>query len=392
MPLVKPHGPDRVLRPRLVPEPDRSALLADARRMPAVPLTSREASDLLMLGMGAYTPLAGPMGSRDWQATVSHQRLADGTFWPIPITVSATRTVAETVRPGSQVALTWAGQPVAVLHLEEKYAIDAGYECQQVFGTTDAAHPGVAKVLAQGPVNLAGPVAVLSEGGYRRRYLGLYLTPAEARRQFTERGWSRVAALQTRNPLHRSHEFLAKIALEVCDGLFIHQVLGRLKPGDIPAEIRVQAVDRLVAHYFVPGTVVQAGCPLEMRYGGPREALLHAVIRQNFGVSHLVVGRDHAGVGRYYGPYDAQRAFQQLQPNDLEIRPLAIDLTFYCRRCDQMASRKTCPHPDTDRVIISGTRLRELLATGQSVPDHFSRPEVLDVLCQYYATVPSGGA
>lgn len=388
MPLVNPHGPDGVLRPRQVPEPERSQLAGHARTLPAITVTSREASDLFMLGMGAFTPLAGFMGSRDWQSTVSRSRLADGTFWPMPITVSASRALADPLPLGREVALWFQGAPVAIMRLDEKYAIDALYECQQVFGTTDAAHPGVAKVLAQGPVNLAGPVSVLSDGGYRRRYAGLHLTPLEARQQFAARGWSRVAALQTRNPLHRSHEFLAKIALEVCDGLFIHQVLGQLKSGDIPAEVRVQAVDRLVAHYFVPGTVIQAGCPLEMRYGGPREALLHAVIRQNFGASHLLVGRDHAGVGQFYGPYDAQRAFLALRPDDLEIRPLAIDLTFYCRRCDQMASLKTCPHGTQDRVIISGTRLRELLAAGAPVPDHFSRPEVLEVLQRHYAVDP----
>ena len=241
--------------------------------------------------------------------------------------------------------------------------------------------------MGQREVNLAGPVRVFSEGRYPADYPGLYMRPAETRKAFEERGWSTVAALQLRNPMHRSHEHLAKIAVEVCDGLLIQQILGKLKPGDIPAEVRVKAVDTLVQHYFVKGTCLQAGVPLEMRYGGPREALLHAVFRQNFGCSHLIVGRDHAGVGEYYGPFDAQKIFDEIPAGSLELRPLKIDVTFYCGKCDGMATGRTCPHGKQDRVAVSGTMLRKTLSEGGEVPDHFSRPEVLAILKEYYATL-----
>jgi sulfate adenylyltransferase len=242
-------------------------------------------------------------------------------------------------------------------------------------------------VMAQPDVNLAGPVKVFSEGQYPAQYKGLYKRPAETRKLFEEKGWSTVAALQLRNPMHRSHEYLAKVAIEVCDGVLIHQKLGKLKPGDIPAEVRVRAVDALVQNYFVKDTCIQAGVPIDMRYGGPREALLDAVFRQNFGCSHLIIGRDHAGVGDYYGPFDAQRIFDEIPPESLEIRALKIDWTFYCYKCDGMASGRTCPHGKEDRVTVSGTMLRKTLSEAGEVPEHFSRPEVLAILKEYYATL-----
>ena len=238
--------------------------------------------------------------------------------------------------------------------------------------------------MAQGEVNLAGPVQVLSEGAYAQDFKGLYLRPIETRGLFAERGWSRVAAFQTRNPMHRSHEYLAKLAIEICDGLLIHQVLGKLKPGDIPAEVRAQAIDALVKNYFAPDTVIQAGYPIEMRYGGPREALLHALFRQNFGCSHLVVGRDHAGVGDYYGPLDAHRIFDTLDPGSLEIEALKLDVTFYCDICQGTATNRTCPHDEAHRLAISGTRLREMFANNEPIPATFSRPEVIEVLRVHY--------
>jgi sulfate adenylyltransferase len=316
-------------------------------------------------------------------------RLADGTFWPIPITLSTGMGEAARLREGEDVALEdeESGELMAVLTVREKYSIDRAHECRHVFWTMDPAHPGVANVMSQGDVNLAGPVKVLSEAGYPARYPGLYMRPDETRRLFEEKGWSTVAALQLRNPMHRSHEALAKIAVEVCDGVLIQQILGKLKPGDIPAEVRVRAVNTLVERYFVRDTCIQAGVPLEMRYGGPREALLHAVFRQNFGCSHLIVGRDHAGVGDYYGPFDAQKIFDEIPSDALELKPLKIDWTFYCVKCDGMASLKTCPHDARDRVIVSGTLLRKTLSEGGEVPDHFSRPEVLAILKEYYASL-----
>ena len=383
--LVPPHGGGE-LKPLLVPEPEREAELERAQTLRSVPITSREASDLVMLAMGAYTPLDGFMGHDDWRSVCVYMSLANGCFWPIPITLSCDRNLADGIGPGEEVALTDpdSGHIMATMKVTEKYFIDKALECAEVFRTTDTDHPGVAKVMNQGEVNLAGPVRALSEGEYPRTYAGFYMRPAETRALFQSKGWSKVAAFQTRNPMHRSHEHLAKIAIEVCDGLLIHQVLGKLKPGDIPAEVRVRAIDTLVENYFVADTVIQAGYPIEMRYAGPREALLHALFRQNFGCSHLVVGRDHAGVGSYYGPFDAHQIFDELDPGSLETQALKIDLTFYCHACNGMATNRTCPHDDDQRLTISGTRLREMFANHETVPPEFSRPEVLKVLQAYY--------
>ena len=384
--LVAPHGGGQ-LKPLLIPEAERDEERERARSLKQVPMTSRETSDLIMLAMGAYTPLDGFMGHDDWHGTCADMRLADGTFWPIPITLSCARDLAESIVPEEEVALvdSGTGEIMGVLEVTETYTTDRDFECGHVFRTTDPKHPGVAKVLDAAAVNLAGRVLALSEGIYPERYPGLYLRPAETRALFAEKGWSTVAAFQTRNPMHRSHEYLAKVAVEVCDGVLIHQVLGALKPGDIPAEVRTQAIDALVQHYFVPGTCVQAGYPIEMRYAGPREALLHALLRQNFGCSHLIVGRDHAGVGDYYGPFDAHHIFDTLPEGSLITQPLKMDVTFHCRRCDGMATMRTCPHEGGDRLQISGTRLREMFRNGEDIPPQFSRPEVLEVLRAYYA-------
>jgi sulfate adenylyltransferase len=383
--LVPPHGAGS-LKPLLLPEAERAEALQRAGRLKQVPLSSREVSDLFMLGMGAYTPLDGFMGEADWRGCCEHMQLADGLFWPIPITLSCTQDLGDTIEIGEDVALVdgETGETLGIQTVEEKYSIDRDFECSHVFRTTDNAHPGVAKVMSQGPVNLGGPVRALSEGHFPETYAGLYFRPAETRAMFLEKGWSNVAAFQTRNPMHRSHEYLAKIAIEICDGLLIHQVLGALKPGDIPAEVRVAAIDALTKNYFVAGTVLQAGYPIEMRYAGPREALLHAVFRQNFGCSHLVVGRDHAGVGDYYGPYDAHHIFDTLPEGSVKTQALKIDITFYCYKCNGMATGKTCPHTAADRLAISGTRLREMFANGESIPPEFSRPEVVTVLRKFY--------
>ena len=258
------------------------------------------------------------------------------------------------------------------------------------FAPTDPKHPGVEKVMAQGEVNIAGRVSVLSEGEYPEKYKGLYLRPEESRAEFMRRGWSKVAAFQTRNPMHRSHEHLAKIAAEVCDGVFIHQVLGELKAGDIPAEVRTRAIQAMIDNYFEPNIAIQAGYPIEMRYAGPREALIHALIRQNFGCSHLIVGRDHAGVGDYYGPYDAQHIFDELPEGALLCQALKIDVTFFCYKCGGMATAKTCPHDPKHHLSVSGTRQREMLSKGEEVPPEFGRPEVIAILREYYQGLAKG--
>jgi len=383
--LVPPHGAE-TLKPLLAADRDRAAQIERAEALPKIPLTSREVSDLFMLGMGAYTPLDGFMGEADWRGACVDMRLASGIFWPIPITLSAGRDVADGLGQGDEAALVdgETGAVLGIITVREAYAIDKQLECAEVFRTTDTAHPGVAKVMAQEAVNIAGPVVVLSEGHFPQTYEGLYFRPAETRAMFEEKGWSTIAAFQTRNPMHRSHEYLAKIAIEVCDGVFIHQVLGALKPGDIPADVRVAAIDALVKNYFADGTAIQGGYPIEMRYAGPREALLHAVFRQNFGCSHLIVGRDHAGVGDYYGPFDAHHIFDTLPQGSLETQPLKIDITFFCYACGGMATARTCPHGADDRLAISGTRLREMFANHEKIPDEYSRPEVIAVLQAFY--------
>ncbi|MFH0903386.1 MAG: sulfate adenylyltransferase, partial [Pseudomonadota bacterium] len=304
----------------------------------------------------------------------------------IPITLSTKKDVADGIKTGSEIALIddETGDLMATMKVEEKYSIDKAYECKQVFRTDDLEHPGVRKVMDQGDVNLAGPVKVLSESYYPEQFKDVYMRPAESRKAFEQNGWKTVAALQLRNPMHRSHEYLAKIAIEVVDGLFIHQLVGKLKEGDIPADVRVKAINVLVEKYFVKGTCIQGGYPMEMRYAGPREALLHGVFRQNYGCSHLIVGRDHAGVGNYYGPFDAQKIFDEIPEGGLLLKPMKIDWTWYCYKCRGMASARTCPHGKEDRLTVSGTMVRKTLSEGGDLPADFSRPEVLEILKGYY--------
>jgi sulfate adenylyltransferase len=349
-------------------------------------MTTRETGDLIMLGIGGFTPLDGFMDEADWKGVCKDMKMKNGIFWPIPITLSASEEDAGKVKEGTEVCLV-SGETqeiMGTMKVTQKYKIDKEYECKQVFTTTDPQHPGVKMVMDQKPVNLAGPVKVLSESYFPTEFGDVYQRPAEARKKFDELGWSRVAALQLRNPMHRSHEYLAKIAVEICDGLYIHQLVGKLKPGDIPADVRVKSINVLVEKYFVKNTCIQGGYPLDMRYAGPREALLHAVFRQNYGCSDLIVGRDHAGVGSYYGPFDAQKIFTQLWEGALITKPMNIDWTFWCNKCGTMASMKTCPHGKDDRVLLSGTVVRKTLSEGGQLDPHFSRPEVLQILQEYY--------
>ena len=382
MPLVAPHGGGG-LKPLALSGESLSAEKARARTLPQLRISSREKGDLVMLGIGGFTPLDGFMTRADWEGVCERHRTAAGVFWPIPITLSS----KERIDAGKDVALLdpESGDPLATMRVVETYKIDKKRECEAVFRTTNAAHPGVAMVMQQGDFNLAGPVKVLSDGGFKARYGALFMTPAETRAQFERLGWSRVAAFQTRNPMQRAHEYLVKTAIEVCDGVLVHSLLGQLKAGDIPAEVRTRAIAVLIEKYFRPGTVVQAGYPLDMRYAGPREALLHALFRQNYGCSHLIVGRDHAGVGKYYGPFDAHRIFDEIPARALETRPLKMDVTFWCYRCIGMASGRTCPHGEQDQLQVSGTQLRKWLEDAAEVPPEFSRPEVLAVLREYYA-------
>ncbi len=386
MALVKPHG-GGALKPLALSGEALAAEIARAGKLPRLTVSSREKGDLIMLGIGGFTPLDGFMTHADWEGVCDGMRTTSGLFWPIPITLSASAEQAAAFPVGGDIALADPddGSVLATMLVTEKYAIDKAHECASVFRTAETEHPGVQMVMAQGEVNLAGPVKVLSDGGFKARYGSLFMTPAETRAEFERLGWSKVAAFQTRNPMHRSHEYLAKVAIEVCDGVLIHSLLGNLKPGDIPADVRTRAIAVLSENYFLGKTVVQAGYPLDMRYAGPREALLHALFRQNYGCSHQIVGRDHAGVGSYYGPFDAHHIFDQIPPGALETQALKIDWTFWCYRCGGMASARTCPHGEADRLNVSGTKLRKWLSEGAEVPAEFSRPEVLEILREYYA-------
>ena len=405
--LVAPHG-GKGLVCCLLHGNERTAEQEKAKGLKKIKISDRAKGDLIMMGIGGFSPLNGFMGKADWKGVVENFTMADGTFWPLPITLDVSKADADAIKVGDEVALESDGEIYATMKISEKFEMtdaDKKWECEKVFkgqGEESADdkfwdialkdHPGVQMVMKQKEVNLAGPVKVLSEGEYPAKYKGVYLTPAETRAMFEERKWSDVAALQLRNPMHRSHEFLAKIAIEVCDGVLIHSLIGNLKAGDIPAEVRVKAIDCLVENYFVKDNVIQAGYPLDMRYAGPREALLHATFRQNYGITKMIIGRDHAGVGDFYGLFEAQEIFDRIPTNlaegkALKCMPLKIDWTFYCTKCDGMASLRTCPHTKDDRVILSGTKLRKALSEGKEVVDHFGREEVLVILRAYYATL-----
>lgn len=380
--LVPPHG-SKKLKTLTLHGSERKSELKKAESLPKLMCSSREFGDVVMLGIGGFTPLDGFMNREDWQSVCDNMTMKNGLFWPIPITLS---TNDKTIKEDQVVAIVYekTNEIIATMMVTEKYTIDREHECNTVYKTTDMEHPGVVLVMSQGEYNLAGPIKVLSDGGFPSQYGNLYMTPSETRAYFDNKGWSSIAAFQTRNPMHRSHEYLAKIAIEICDGVMIHSTLGELKPGDIPAEVRSEAISTLIENYFVDNTVLQSGYPLDMRYAGPREALLHALFRQNYGCSHLIVGRDHAGVGDYYGPFDAHNIFDEID-DGLVTKPLKIDWTFWCNKCAGMSSMKTCPHSHEDRLLLSGSKLRHLLSENLDVPDNFSRPEVLEILRKYYS-------
>jgi len=388
---VPPHGGR--LRPLLVADPaERRERLRAASSLPRLSLTTREASDLIMLAMGAFSPLDGFMRHADYVGVRDDMHLANGVLWPMPVTLAADRATAGSLDAGARVALadSATGEILGVMTIEDKFSYDAALEARRVFGTDDARHPGVAKLYSQREVYLGGPVEALSEGAYPERFPD-FARPTETREIFRRRGWRTIAAFQTRNPIHRSHEYLTKIALEVCDGLFIHPIVGELKEGDIPAEVRMRCYHALLENYYPRDRVVLKVYPMEMRYAGPREAVLHAIIRQNFGCTHLIVGRDHAGVGSYYGPFEAQEIFDRIPSGELLIRPLKLDWTFWCHRCETMASPRTCPHGDDDHLMISGTRLRQMLSRGERPPTTFTRPEVAEILIDYYRRAQGEG-
>ena len=381
--LITPHGGKLVNRQSTGLKRDQ--LIRAAGEMPRLNLSAREISDLELIACGAYSPLEGFLDSSNYQAVIQNMRLASGLPWTIPITLSVSNQKAGELPEQSDIALYHGDHLLAVLHLQEKFTYDKRTEAKLVYGTTDDHHPGVRALYDQGDWLLGGRISLLNRmpnssfTQYRR-------DPIQTREIFRERGWRRVVAFQTRNPVHRAHEYIQKCALEIADGLLLHPIVGETKSDDVPADVRLRSYEAILNHYYPSTRTLLSVLPAAMRYGGPREAIFHALIRKNYGCSHFIVGRDHAGVGNYYGTYDAHYIFDEFDAGELEITPLFFDHTFYCRACAGMASPKTCPHAADHHVTLSGTRVRELLSTGQLPPIEFSRPEVARVLIEAYAT------
>jgi sulfate adenylyltransferase len=375
--LIDPHGGELV--DLLVPAGEREGIAADASRLPSLTLSARQAADLELLGVGGFSPLRGFQGSEDWRSVVEHMQLADGLPWSIPVTLASALDVAV----GDQVALeSGNGRVLGVMEVEEIFERDPGLEAQRVYRTTDDAHPGVAALRAEGDRCLAGPVRVVALPEHLAAFEPYILPPASARAAFAERGWKTVVGFQTRNPIHRAHEYITKAALECVDGLFIHPLVGETKSDDIPSDVRMRCYEVLIANYYQPDHVLLAINPAAMRYAGPREAIFHALIRKNYGCTHFIVGRDHAGVGDYYGTYDAQKIFEEFDPEKLGIEPLMFDHAFYCKITKGMATSKTSPAGPDNRIFLSGTKVREMLRAGERPPEEFTRPEVADVLIE----------
>jgi sulfate adenylyltransferase len=370
--LIAPHGGKLVDRTGERP--------ADLDTLETITLTSRELSDLDMIASGALSPLVGFMGKADYERVVEEMRLASGLPWSLPVCLAV-----EQAPKGDRVALAdGEGRALAVLEVGEVFSYDKTREAERCYGTTEDAHPGVARLYEQHPLYLSGRVTVFERA--ESSFPELALDPAQTRAEFEKRGWKRVVGFQTRNPIHRAHEYLTKGALETVDGLLIHPLVGDTKGDDVPAEVRVRCYEILIDGYYPQDRVVLSAFPAAMRYAGPREAIWHAICRKNYGCSHFIVGRDHAGVGTYYGSYDAQLIFDEYESHELDIEPMFFEHSFWCHACGQMASAKTCPHGAEDRVFLSGTKVRELLSEGRLPPVEFSRPEVAKVLIEAYQT------
>ncbi len=385
MSLIAPHGGtlvNRILAPAAA-----KAASAEAGSLKSITLSPREQCDLEMIAIGAFSPLKGFMGRADFTSVCKQMRLADGTVWPIPVTLCVSDTVAASFSDGQKIALKDdKGNLLGLLNLREKYPHDKALEIPNVYATEDDAHPGVALVRKQGDVCLGGEIDVITANP-APEYADYRLPPAKTREAFAARGWQTVAAFQTRNPIHRAHEYLTKCAQELTDGLLIHPLVGETKSDDIPADVRMDCYRVLIENYYNKDRTMLTVMPLAMRYAGPREAILHALIRKNYGVTHFIVGRDHAGVGNYYGTYDAQKIFDQFKADEIGVEPLKFEHTFYCKKTEQMASPKTTNSSADQRVMLSGTKVRELLKAGQRPPAEFSRPEVADILIKWAKSV-----
>lgn len=377
---IPPHG-GRLVN-RLLEGAERDKRMRQVPSLPRIALGPREKSDLDMIACGALSPLEGFMGEKDYLSVVDEMRLSGGLPWTIPITLAVSKDQAAKLSLEKPVALTdEGGTPLAILHLSEKYFPNKETEVQKVYKTTDEAHPGVAAIKRQGEVYLAGKIDGLNRVSYSD-FPDHRKDPADLRALFQEKKWKRVVGFQTRNPIHRAHEYLTKSALEICDGLLIHPIVGETKGDDIQADVRMRCYEVLIKNYYPQDRVVLAVNPAAMRYAGPREAIFHALIRKNYGCTHFIVGRDHAGVGNYYGTFDAHFIFDEFEPDEIGITPLFFDHSFFCRKCEEMASNKTCPHGNEDRLVLSGTKVREMLSKGELPPEEFSRPEVAKILIE----------
>ena len=376
---IEPHG--GVLVNRIAEESEKESLKSKVGRMEQIHLNPREISDLEMIAIGAFSPLSGFMGKEDYLNTLDFMRLAHGSPWTIPVTLSVTRKEAEKLKEGEDIALLdQQGNILGCLHLDEKYGFDKEREAEQVLRTTDEAHPGVKYLKKMGDVLLGGKITVIERPKQGALFERFRLDPKETRVLFNLKGWKRIVAFQTRNPIHRAHEYIQKCALETVDGLLIHPLVGETKGDDIPADVRMKCYEVLLKSYYPKNRTVLSIFPAAMRYAGPREAIFHAIARKNYGCTHFIVGRDHAGVGNYYGTYDAHYIFDEFDREELGITPMFFDHTFYCRSCSGMASTKTCPHDSSHHVSLSGTAVRTMLSRGEVPPFEFTRPEVAEVL------------
>ncbi|MFA5863705.1 MAG: sulfate adenylyltransferase [Phycisphaerae bacterium] len=382
MSLIEPHGGKLVSR--IVDTEKAKSLLSESKNLPVIALSSREQCDLEMIAIGAFSPLAGFVGEEEFYTICNDMLLPSGLPWPVPITCTVTNEQANQFNVGGKALLVDdKHRSLAVLTITSKYKHNKDLEAEKIYKTLDKQHPGVAIVYSEGDICLGGPIDVISPN-YEPDFTDYRLTPAQTRAEFGKRGWQSVVAFQTRNPIHRAHEYLTKCALETCDGLLIHPLVGQTKSDDIPADVRMKCYNILLEDYYPASRVLLSVMPSAMRYAGPREAILHAIIRKNYGCTHFIVGRDHAGVGNYYGTYDAQKIFDQIDSKLLAIEPMKFEHSFYCKTCQSMTTTKTCGHDKSNHIFLSGTKVREMLSAGQLPPTEFTRPEVAQILIAAY--------
>ncbi|MSQ08754.1 MAG: sulfate adenylyltransferase [Dehalococcoidia bacterium] len=384
--MFEPHGGKLI--DRIISHAEGDDLKKRAHSLPSLTLNARETSDLRMISIGAFSPIEGFMNSADYRGVVERAALANGLPWTIPVTLSTDKATADHLKPGAEVALkTQEGAILGSLTVEDKFGYDKAKEAQNIFRTTDEAHPGVAVVMKQGEVLLGGKVKAFAQ-----QPLPVYAdsdrTPAQTRALFKEQGWNTVVGFQTRNPIHRAHEYIMKCALELVDGLMVHPLVGETKAGDTDAEVRMRCYHALLGKYYPATRTLLSTFPASMRYAGPKEAIFHAICRKNYGCTNFIVGRDHAGVGTYYGSYDAQKIFGEFDAAAIGIRPMFFENSFFCKACGNMGTAKTCPHLETDRINLSGTKVREMLAAGQRPPSEFTRAEVADILIEAAKAAP----